>query len=339
MTERSRSNHGRALVVRSVTTIAALVLVSAASLAFMVGGCGTAGTGAGPGSTGPGGSGTSVTGPKSTGPSVTSPGSTVPAGGSTTTVAGIAHSTGKSDLVMQITVAGGLTTPEVSLYSIPQFSLYGDGRAIVVGPTDAIYPPAALPNLQTTVVSEDVVQRILQAAKRAGLFDPAFDYGRPGITDVGTTTFVVNAEGQSFQTHVYALGFESDAGELTSEQQQARAALSELTSRLADLTSFTTKPPTWGTYDFSAIAVYSSITQPGATDSTDVQPNRLDWPLADLSTLGTEVQGGLRRVVVSGTDLTALRPLLSQATSITLWRSAGKYYHVFLRPLLPDQNN
>lgn len=45
------------------------------------------------------------------------------------------------------------------------------------------------------------------------------------------------------------------------------------------------------------------------------------------------------RSVISGADLTALRPLLSQATSITLWGSVGKYYHVFLRPLLPDQNS
>ncbi len=326
MTERSRSTQARTPSLRSLPArIMALALVCAAALALLLGGCGAAGGGG--------------SGSESTGPSVTSPGSTVPGGSSTTTVAGIAHPTGKTGLLMQITVGGGFATPEISLYSIPQFSLYGDGRVIVPGPTIEIYPPAALPNLQTTVVSEDVTQRILEAAKKAGLFDPTFDYGRPEITDVGTTAFVVNAEGQSFQTHVYALGYESGAGGLTPEQQQARAALSDLSGRLADLTGFTTKPPTWEPYDFSGIAVYSSSVQPGSTNPSDVQPNRIDWPLADLAALGAEVQGGLRRAVVSGTDLTTLRPLLSQATSITLWKSAGKYFHLFLRPLLPDQTS
>jgi len=64
----------------------------------------------------------------------------------------------------------------------------------------------------------------------------------------------------------------------------------------------------------------------------------LDWPLADLSTLGEAVlPEGYRRVVVSGDDLSTLRPLLGQATQITLWKSGDREYYLYFRPLLPDE--
>jgi hypothetical protein len=228
---------------------------------------------------------------------------------------------------------------EQALYPIPQFSLYGDGRVIVTGPIAEIYPPAALPNLQTTVVSEETVQRMLSAAKDAGLFNPTFDYGQPGITDVGTTSILVNANGRSFETHVYALGYESEAGGLTDKQQQARAALQDLSSHLADLTGFVPQQPVWKSYGFTGIAVYSKAAQPNTSGSPGVQPNRLAWPLGDLATNGAEVEGGYRRMVVAGQDLTVLRPLLGKANTITLWESGGAFYNVFLRPLLPDQTS
>ena len=313
---------GRLVILLLLAAAFALVPAVAAS------GCGTAGGGGtGPGSTGPG----------TTGPSVTTPSTSVPGGSSTTTLGGIAHPAGKNELILQITLGGGFIRPEVSLYPIPEFSLYGDGRVIVTGPTIAIYPPAALPNLQTTVVSEEVVQLILEASKKAGLFDPSIDYGRPGVTDVGTTTFALNADGHSFQTVVYALGFGSQAGGLTQPQVEARTALQDLSARLADLSGFTSGQVTWTPYDFTGIAVYSSPTQPGTTDSAGVQPNRLDWPLGDLGTLGTAANDNLRRAVVSGQDLAVLTPLLDQATSITLWKSGQNYYQLFFRPLLPDQ--
>ena len=312
---------------RFFMAVLALLLISAAALGLTLSGCGAAGPGP------------ETTGPGSTGPGITSPGSTIPGGSSPTNAVGISHSMGKADLVLRMTVAGGLAAPEVSLYPIPFFSIYGDGRVIVTGPVDEIYPPAALPNLQTTVVSEAVVERILEAARSAGLFDPSFDYGQPGITDVGTTSFAVNAEGQSFQTHVYALGYEQNASDLTPGQMQARTKLRDLSGRLMDLTTFATEQLAWKPYDFSGIAVYSSGTQPTATDPSGVEVNRLDWPLGDLATLGTPAQGGLRRAVGSGQDFEALKPLLSQATSITLWKSGGGYYHLFLRPLLPDETS
>ena len=47
---------------------------------------------------------------------------------------------------------------------------------------------------------------------------------------------------------------------------------------------------------------------------------------------------GFRGVVVSGDDLAKLRPLLVQATQITLWTSGDRQYNLSFRPLLPDES-
>ena len=46
---------------------------------------------------------------------------------------------------------------------------------------------------------------------------------------------------------------------------------------------------------------------------------------------------GLRQLVVSGDDLATLKPLLQQATQITIWESGTAKYDLWFRPLLPDE--
>jgi hypothetical protein len=263
-------------------------------------------------------------------------------GGSTSSTGpggSIAHPTGANEVVLQVTVGGGFVPVEYNLTLVPQFSLYGDGTVIVAGPVPAIYPGPALPNLQTTVISEEATQVILSAAKEAGLFDPTVDYGQPGITDVATTTIVINADGTTYRSDIYALGMESGAGGLTLEQQQARAAVNDLVGKLMGLEAFESGELVWKPYEYAALAVYSQPVDPAlTTEATDIQPNELEWPLGDLSTLGEPVQPeGYRQVVMSGEDLATLQPLLPEATMITVWTSGVKKYHLYFRPLLPEE--
>ena len=264
--------------------------------------------------------------------------STTDASSSSTTLpeGGISHPTGAEEIVIQVSTGGGFVPVEYNYTSLPQFSLYGDGRLIVPGPTTLQYPGPALPNLQTTTVSEETIQAMLAAAKEAGLFQNGVDYGQPGVTDVGTTTIVINADGTTYQSDIYALGFE-DASGLTTEQQQARAAVNDLMTKLNDPSVLGSEELVWEPYDFAALEVYSRAVDPATTGSTDIEPNHLPWPLEDLSTAGEEVFDGLRKVVVTGDDLETLRPLLDQATQITLWKSGDTEYNLWFRPLLPDE--
>jgi hypothetical protein len=266
-------------------------------------------------------------------------------GGSDTTTTSLAdsltHPTGSDQIVLQVTNGGGFVPVEYNLTATPEFTLYGDGRVIISGPVIAIYPPPGLPNLQTAVIPGAAIDAILSAAQEAGLLQNDVDYGQPGITDVSTTSFVVNVGGIAYRSDVYALGMEAGAGSLSMEQQQARAAIQDLRGKLIDLTAFVAAIPTWSPYEYKSIAVFSRAVDPKATtDPTDVQPNKLDWPLADLSTLGTAVDpAGYRRAVISGQELTKLQPLLRDATAITLWTSGQTAYNLYFRPLLPDEKS
>jgi hypothetical protein len=306
---------------RSSVVLLSMGVLVALTLAFAAAACGTIENPPGTG----GSSSTSTTTPE---PSST----TLPAGS-------ISHPTGATDIVLRVSTGGGFVPVEYNFTMVPEFSLYGDGRIIVTGPITLQYPGPALPNLQTTVVSEQTIQAILRAAKEAGLFQNGVDYGQPGVTDVGTTTITINAEGTTYKSEIYALGFE-DASGLTPQQQQARAAVAGLNNKLIDPSTLTSEELTWEDYDFTALTVYSRPVDPTvSTDSTDIQPNRLPWPLTDLATAGEDVGNsfGLRKVVVSGDELATLKPLLGKATQITLWKSGDMEYNLWFRPLLPEE--
>jgi hypothetical protein len=315
-----------------VAVLAVFILV----LALGAAACGTIDSPPGAG----GSDSTSSSSTTSTSAASPSGSSTSTSGSSTTLPAGaISHPTGATDVVIRIVTGGGFVPIEYNVTLIPEFTLYGDGRIVETGPTTLEYPGKALPNLQTAVVPESVVQTMLAAAKEAGLFQNGVDYGQPGVADVPTTTITVTAAGAAYTSQIYALGF-SEGGNLTLQQQQARAAISDLVGKLEDPSTLTDVQPAWEAYDFTALKVFSRpVDTTASTESTDVRPNHLPWPLADLATAGKVVENaqGLREVVISGDDLTLLKPLLGQATQITLWKSGDKEYNLWLRPLLPDE--
>jgi hypothetical protein len=250
-----------------------------------------------------------------------------------------AYWTVEDDVVLQFSTAGGFAAVDYNLTRLPQFTLYGDGTVIVEGPMIAIYPAPALPNLQTTKISGEGIGRILSAADEAGLLANDVDYGRPDVTDIPDTVVTVRTGGKTYLSTIYASGAEEVAGGLTAEQKQARAVITAFSLQLSDLSAFQSGEIKWVPYTYSALAVFSTPVDPStAPDSTEVQPNRLDWPLDDLATSGqTVLPDGYRKVVVSGEDLAKLKPLLSQATQITLWKSGDTEYHLSLRPLLPGE--
>lgn len=262
-------------------------------------------------------------------------------GGGTTSPAegSITHPTGENEVVLRVSTGGGYVPVEYNLTQLPKFTLYGDGTVIVTGPVIKAYSGPALPNLQTATISEEAVQAILSAARKAGLFANGVDYGEPQVTDLGTTTITVNAGRTTYQTDIYALGAESEAGGLARKQKQARAAISDLIGKLLDLTAFETGELQWTAYEYPALAVFSRTVDSGLDPGTyGAEPNRLEWPLGDLSTLGEAVRpASYRKVVVSGKDLATLQPLLNEATQTTIWTDGDSEYNLYFRPLLPDE--
>ncbi len=272
-------------------------------------------------------------------PSTTSSGGA----GSTSPAGSIPHPTGAADVVLRVSAGGGLPFPEIGANYTrqPEFTMYGDGRIIVLGPYTEQYPLGMLPNLQTTVVSEKVIQNILAAAREAKLFQKNVDYGSPeSPTDQDTTTIVINAGGATYTSAIYALGLDRSDGLWVSAQQQLdRDGIEAFRVKLSDPGNFGAPQPTWEAYGFTVLAVFSAVVPPDTdTSPTDYRTNYLPWPLADLATSGSPTDArGLRKTVIAGDALAVLNAKLSKANQLTRWQSGGANYNIWLRPLLPDE--
>ena len=248
---------------------------------------------------------------------------------------GIEHPTGASDLVLKVDMGGGFVMPQYALTRTPQFALYGDGLLVTTGPQIEIYPSPALPPLLASRLTGSGIQKVLEAARDAGLFQDATYDDFCGVADVGTTTFTVTAEGATHVVSAYALGFDGCA-----DDPAAREALVAFSSKLMDLSWLDSEMdvvgPT-GPYAYASIAI---VVEPYAPfDDPTLPQEEVAWPLAtSLATFGDTVMGlDFRCGVLTGADVETLRPLFESTNQMTPWTSDGERWKLGLRPLLPDE--
>jgi len=245
----------------------------------------------------------------------------------------ILYPTGADRLVLRIDQGGGFINPQVTISQIPLISLFGDGLLITPGAQAEIYPGPALPTVVQERLTPDAIQRVLIAARDAGLFESRH---LSGVPDTGTTTFTVVANGQTTVTTMGGLGMSASG----SSDDQARQELQAFEAKVMDLGWL---PPgsisDQGTYRPTALRVYVSEYQP----SQGLHETPVAWPLdPPLATFGDPVaQGGLmgtRCGAVTGSDLGTLLPLAEKANELTPWTSGGARYALRFRPLLPDES-
>lgn len=245
----------------------------------------------------------------------------------------IEHPIGAREVVVRIAAGGGFVPVEYRLTELPQLSLFGDRRAITLGPTTEQYPPHALPNLQEAHLNEDDVQRILRDARASDLLDDGVDYGSPTVSDAPATTIVVRADGAAHTTTIYALGI--DAGGLTDSQRTARRRVSAFVTAAENAATTTAGRP----YSPEAVAVYAAPYRSSGPDA-GVQPGTAAWPLGDLASAGgpSAIGSSYHCFVVRGADARAVLDAAAGASTITRWRSGPADYSLLFRPLLPDES-
>ena len=111
--------------------------------------------------------------------------------------AAIGHPTSPAKIVLRISSGGGFVTPQTNLRALPSFTLYGDGTVIVPGVITQMYPGPAIYPLIRSKLRESQVQALLRSAAHAGLLARGpIDYGTVGVTDMPTTTVLLNAGGR-----------------------------------------------------------------------------------------------------------------------------------------------
>jgi hypothetical protein len=257
----------------------------------------------------------------------------------------ILHLTGAGQVVLRIANEGGFVSPQILQLQIPQFSLFGDGTVVTVGPQIDIYPGAALPPVLSQHLTEDGVQAVLRAALDAGLGEQHPDLGNlgsVGASDMATTVFTFDANGATTTLKVYALGA-GRSPNMNDAEYKVRRQLQGLAAKLGTLEQWL--PPGSITaalpLDPAGARVYVSDYRP----DPQLDEPQMAWPLSTpLATFGSAAVtgtiggGGQRCGSVTGSDwATKLRPLAAKANQLTPWTSQGFRYDLAFRPLLPDE--
>jgi hypothetical protein len=245
------------------------------------------------------------------------------------------------ELVLRWGSEGGLTPPEHQLVSLPSFSLYGDGTIVRPGPQIEIYPPPALPALESFTVDRAGIDAIVDAAFEAGLdsVPDLTDMGSVGIADAPETVFTLHARGVDRTVRVYALmDVDPRPPGMSDEEYAARRSLLDLIDALGSLERWLPEGSVSRsrTYRPAGSRVFVS---PYRGDPDLTQPE-IAWPLADpLERIGEDTGTGFRCAVVTGSDWAdLLAPAVRTANQLTPWTSEGRRYAVAFRPLLPDES-
>ncbi|CAA9531823.1 MAG: hypothetical protein AVDCRST_MAG73-1022 [uncultured Thermomicrobiales bacterium] len=257
----------------------------------------------------------------------------------------IPYPTGADDLVLRVEDAGGFVPVEVNLTNVPRFSLYGDGRLILLVPDpEAFDPLASVRALMETRLSPAAVREVLAAAQTAGLLGGDQEYANAGVTDLPTTTITTNAGGAVSRVSAYGLGL--PATEMTpARDRDALTRLAAFVAGLGDLDRVLTaadRPPAPEPYAIERLQLIVAPPNPNAEPVPDPAEWPLDTPLADLgdpADVGgiSYPEASARCAVLAGEDAAALVDLLRAENPPAAWTSDGETFQVLFRPLLPDE--
>jgi hypothetical protein len=246
-------------------------------------------------------------------------------------------------LLLRITSEGGFIGPAATLATIPQVSVYADGRILTPGALDAIYPGPLLPPVAIRDLGPAGAAAIVAAIRAAGL-DKEGAGGGIGNPDAATSVIAVSIDGATVTSRFHFGGGPGGPGLPGGggSPDPAIAAAEAFVARLND------PAETWGaanaatsTLTPTAYRIFVAPGEPQGDGSTTAPA--VAWPLATaLEAFGAPAvpdRGitGLRQGVVLGADATTLGPILAAASQLTAFSSGGKLYTLYVRPLLPDE--
>jgi hypothetical protein len=246
--------------------------------------------------------------------------------------------TGPNDLILRISVSGGLVAPGYILTELPQWALFGDGRIVVPGPLPEIYPGPLLRNLQVIRVTPAEIQKILAAADAAGLLGADASYMGVGIADAGTTFFTTVAGGKVHHVSAYALMADVKGPDAATDA--ARAKLRAFEGATLDLGKFLGRPiDDSETFEPAGLRVFVSAIN--AVDLPLPTPQVVSWPLAadPIATGQPTTAPGTVCVLVTGADLATFLPVAKSANAQTVWTRGKAMYSVGVRPLYPNEDS
>lgn len=242
------------------------------------------------------------------------------------------HSYAADGVVLRVAQSGGLVAPDHGP-DLPYFTLYGDGRVMTLGPQPAIYPGAAMPNVQVAKVGAETVDWFAAEARKAGVDGRERDYGDPPVADATHTVFHLSDAKGTVDLSVYALNEADGPTGLSAEERANRDRLVAFWRTLTDPEAWPGAHEEKGLYEPTAVAIYAGAYL--APAEAGVEPGEIAWKGPDPAA-GAKHRAGLC-TVVTGDALAATIADLRRATTLTKWTYGGKTYGFKVRPLLPDE--
>ena len=251
------------------------------------------------------------------------------------------HPTG-NDLILRVAYSGGFAGPAFDYLNFPPFSLIGDGRVIVPGAQDAIFPSPALPAVNERRLTEAGIQAVLKEVANTDLFAGSASYGgaHACVMDASDTIFTLHGFGREVTVKVYGLGtIDSTSGcpGFGSAELAVHRTLLQLLQRLVTLEQW---PPasSWAdaaSHPYRPAALRLLVRAADADSSNPV----VDWPdTSDPASIGQPGPAeGQRCDVVSGQRADHWYTTLAAATQATRFVQGGHRYQVSVRLMLPDE--
>lgn len=225
-------------------------------------------------------------------------------------------------VVFQVTTDGGYEGYATALARRPALSVYADGRVLRAATSRT--STGAPAGLTTGTVAPGTLRRLVDEARRSGLFDGA-DLGVPQVTDLATTAVTFRpGTGPSRRVAAYALELTAADGRLTTAQRVHRAQLRRLIDELG-----------------RAVRTGTEY-RPARVDVTEpaVRGVRRDgarpWPGPRPDGLLTRTRAGGRCGVLTGDTATRVYRAARGAPGIA-WTVGGGVRPLVVRPLLPGE--
>ena len=233
--------------------------------------------------------------------------------------------------------------PPVDRFGIPPVAtITGDGTYVIVGPTDAMYPGPALPNLLGRAIDDAGRARILAEARRLGLLSGQTDFRGDGGVPGGITGQVeLTVDG----ARVTLTGDPEATVECVTTPCDpppgTPAAFGAFWTQLQD-------PGSWlgdalGPEAPFVADAYALLVGPPPPPEASIPTPIVDWPLDEpLGAFGRPVANDTRRCGnAAGDDATTLRPSLEQATQASPWSqdpSTSATVGIVVRPFVAGED-
>lgn len=230
--------------------------------------------------------------------------------------------TGRDTVIVQVETGGGLAGPRFDPWHLPELTVYGDGRTVVVAGRDG-----QAPRIGEGSMSRPALIDLFAATRDGGLLTaPGPDTGSI-CCDMAYTKVTLRTGSATHEVTVMGLGAERNDG-LSDDQLRARQAVTDMMDRLRE----------------SAERAYAP--EEVAADvfpSHDADAEAIRWPLRrSLADAGTPVGEDGRCLHVtnlgSGNAADQVLDAARDAARAGVWASAGSQWRVLFRPLLPHEH-